>query len=421
MSSNVTNIVRGNIKRLREKAGLSQEDIAERLHISRPVISNWERGTSEPSCSEVFKLAQIFGVSLDALFSSSEESRTVVVVDTSILIKRPAIIKELLEKFDEVIIPKIVIDELNHQKDNPEKAWLKQRAWYVMCIIDELKDKNKQISIPESKEAVGKNDEKIAVIARERAAKSVADNVYMLANDVYFPFLIKGKESNLRLLNMDEYTKQFLDERNYDIARTQEFFISLKNREFAKIKKWGYDPDVDINFIDPETGYTPIIQAIRFKNIEVINILINKYKAVIDLDKHDKHKYGFTPLLHTAQMQNIELMKLLVDAGADIDAGSNGDNSGNTPLMVCAWHGFNEGVRFFVEQGANLNMQDNNGFTALIKACIKGFPNIVNILIGKTDISIRSRESKKAFEYVNPNKKSSAEILKLFRERENDR
>ncbi|MDR1905274.1 MAG: ankyrin repeat domain-containing protein [Treponema sp.] len=416
MENNVMNNVRANIRRLREKLGMSQDDIAERLHTARPVISNWERGTSEPSSSQIFKLAQIFGVSVDALFLLGGKSKIVIVFDTSALIKRPAIIKETLEKFDEVIIPRVVIDELNNQKDDKTKAWLKQRAWYVMCIIDELREKNKKLIIVEPKKQSGKNDERIAEVAIDRASQSITDRVYMFAHDVYFPFLVKEKHSNLYLLTFDEYTRTFSEEKDYDIAKTQDFFSCLKNREFDKLKNQPYDPEIDINFIDSETGYTPLVQALRLKNIAVINDLLEKYRAAIDTDKHDKHKYGFTPLLHAAQMQNIELMKLLVKAGADVDVGSNGDNSGNTPLMVCAWHGFEDGVAFLVAQGASFNMQDSNGFTALTKACIKGFPNIVKMLIDKTDLNIRSRENKKAVEYVKPNKKNSVEIYQLFKE-----
>jgi transcriptional regulator with XRE-family HTH domain len=416
MEDDVMNNVRENIRHLREKLRMSQDDLSKKLFVARPVISNWERGTSEPSSSQLFRLARIFGVSVDDLFSNGDKTKTVVVFDTSVLLKRPAIIKEALENFDEVIIPQAVIGELDNQKDDKTRPWLKQRAWYVMSIINELRNKNDKLSIVESEGQGGKNDERIARAAINKAARDSASRVYMFAHDVYFPSLVKEKRSNLYLLTFEEYTKQFSEEKDYNLGKTQDFFSSLKNKEFGKLSKQPYDPEVDINFIDPETGYSPIIQALRLKNIDTIKDILEKYSAVIDLDKHDKHKYGFTPLLHTAQMQNIELMKLLVDAGANVNVGSNGDNSGNTPLMVCAWHGFEEGVAFLAEQGASFNMQDDNGFTALTKACIKGFPNIVKLLVDKTDLNIPSRENKKAIEYVNPNRKNSTEICKLFKE-----
>jgi ankyrin repeat protein len=179
-----------------------------------------------------------------------------------------------------------------------------------------------------------------------------------------------------------------------------------------------YDPEIDINYVDPEIGYTPLIQVIRHRNIEMVRYLIEKYKTHIDLDRHDNYKYKFTPLLHTAQIQNLDMMKLLVESGADIDVGSRGDNSGNTPLMVCAWHGFYEGVKFLVEQGSCLNQQDGkNGLTALMKACIKGFPEIAALLINGTDLHIRSRENKKAVEYIKPNRENSIALCNLFKGR----
>jgi len=414
MSKTVMEIVSGNMKRLRKERNMSQEDVAAKVYIARPVISNWERGVGEPSTSQLFNLARAFSVSLDILTSDGGEGKKVAVVDTSMLIKRPAIVKELLENFDEVIIPRVVIDELNNQKDNA-KTWLKQRAWLVMIRINETK--NKKLIIAESREAGGKNDEKIAKIAIERASRDFGDKVYVFANDVWFSYLIKEKRSNLSLLTYDQYKDQFAGSKDFfNTEKTQNFMALLKNKEFSKIKAMDYDPEIDINCHDPETGYTPIIQAVRHKDLDVIKDLLSKYKTSIDFDLPDKHKYTFTPLLHTAQMQNISLMKLLVEAGADIDVGSGGDNSGNTPIMVCAWHGFYDGVRYLVEQGACLNQQDDNGFTALTKACIKGHPEIAALLIKGTDTNIRSRENKKAIEYIKPNKKNSAEMYKLFRE-----
>jgi len=125
---------------------MSQEDIASKLHIARPVISNWERGESEPSTSQLARLAQVLGVSLDVLVNNENEGKKVAIIDTSMLIKRPAIIKEILEKFEEVIIPKIVIDELNHQKDNA-KPWLKRQAWLIMFNIEQIRNKNKKLII----------------------------------------------------------------------------------------------------------------------------------------------------------------------------------------------------------------------------------------------------------------------------------
>lgn len=341
---------------------------------------------------------------------NSLKSRNIIVVDTSVLLKRPAIINELLEKFDEVLLPKVVISELNYQKDkgNPQ---IKQKAWLVLSNIGT--NKNSRISFPEVKSNVGINDEKIASVACDYAKHNPSDKVFMLSKDVYFPILTKGF-NNLIMLSYDDYIKEFPEKGNFDIIKTQNFIRHIKQGNLDKIKSSNNDSEIDINFIDPETGFTPLIIAVRSKKIDLLSFIINNFKDVLDLNKHDKSKYNFTPILHAVQMQRLDIIKMLFEAGADIDVGSNGKNAGNTPLMVCAWHGFFEGVSFFVERGACLNQQDSNGFTALTKACIKGHPKVVELLVGKTDLLIRSRDNKKANDYIESGKQASRELFRLF-------
>jgi transcriptional regulator with XRE-family HTH domain len=421
MDQNVMDNVSSNMRRLRKKLDMSQEDIAQKLHIARPVISNWERGIGEPSTSQLARLAQTLNVSLDVLVNNEIDGKQVAIIDTSMLIKRPVIIREITEKFDEIIVPQVVIDELNHQKDNA-KPWLKRQAALIMHFIDDIKNKNKKIIVsPASFELIkDKNDVQIANIAIERASRNFSDKIYVFANDIWFSFLVNEKRSNIFLLGYAEYKAKFLDNEDfYNAENTQKFMSLVKNKDWEQIKLIGYDPEIDINYVDPEIGYTPLIQAIRHRDIEMVHYMIEKYKTHIDLDRHDNYKYKFTPLLHTAQIQNLDMMKLLVESGADINLGSRGDNDGNTPLMVCAWHGFYEGVKFLVEQGACLNQQDGkNGFTALMKACIKGNSKIAALLIEGTDLNIPSRkDNKKAVEYINPNNKNNTEMYKIFKDR----
>jgi ankyrin repeat protein/DNA-binding XRE family transcriptional regulator len=417
MDNNVMKNVSSNIKRLRNELNMSQEDIALKLSIARPVISNWERGTSEPSASQLAKLALVLKVSIDVLVNNETEGKCVAVIDTSVLIKRPVIIREITEKFDEIIIPQAVIDELNYQKDSP-KQWLKRQAAFIMNNINDIiKSKNEKIVIQPalSKNIHEKHDTQIANIAIERAGKNFSDKIYVFANDILFQFLINEKQGNLKLLTFEDYKIQFFDNDNsYNLEETQKFVSSIKEKK----REIQYNPEIDINYVDPETGYTPLIQVIRYKDIDMLKSLIEEYKDHIDLDRHDHHKYKFTPLLHAAQMNRLDIMKLLVEEGADIGVGSIGDNSGNTPLMVCAWHGFFDGVKFLIDHGACLNQQDSkNGFTALTKACLNGHLETVSLLVNGTDIHIRSLENKKAIEYIKPNKKNSVELYNLFKEK----
>ncbi|MBE7078548.1 MAG: helix-turn-helix transcriptional regulator [Clostridiales bacterium] len=56
------------IKEFREELQLTQKELAEKIGNVQRNVSNWENGTSEPDCETIFKLSQVFDVSIDELF-----------------------------------------------------------------------------------------------------------------------------------------------------------------------------------------------------------------------------------------------------------------------------------------------------------------------------------------------------------------
>jgi len=55
------------LQQLRKKCGFSQEDLAERLSVSRQAISKWESGSAYPEIEKLIQLSETFGVTLDSL------------------------------------------------------------------------------------------------------------------------------------------------------------------------------------------------------------------------------------------------------------------------------------------------------------------------------------------------------------------
>lgn len=53
------------IKKHREEKGFTQEYMAEKLGVSRQAVSKWENGVTEPSTSNLFALAELFGVPIE--------------------------------------------------------------------------------------------------------------------------------------------------------------------------------------------------------------------------------------------------------------------------------------------------------------------------------------------------------------------
>lgn len=56
-----------NLKRLRTEKGLSQEEVAGLLFLSRQTVSKWENNQAEPGVENLKALAKLYGVSLDQL------------------------------------------------------------------------------------------------------------------------------------------------------------------------------------------------------------------------------------------------------------------------------------------------------------------------------------------------------------------
>lgn len=57
---------------LRKKAGMSQEELAQRLGVTRQAVSKWELGTGQPELQSLAALAREFGVTTDYLLSEDE-------------------------------------------------------------------------------------------------------------------------------------------------------------------------------------------------------------------------------------------------------------------------------------------------------------------------------------------------------------
>lgn len=58
---------------LRKKSGLSQEQLAEQLNVSRQAISKWESGQSVPESEKLLTISNYFNVSLDYLMKEDDE------------------------------------------------------------------------------------------------------------------------------------------------------------------------------------------------------------------------------------------------------------------------------------------------------------------------------------------------------------
>ena len=60
------------LQQLRKRKGLTQEELAESLYVSRTAVSKWESGSGYPNIDSLKALAAFFGVTIDELLSGDE-------------------------------------------------------------------------------------------------------------------------------------------------------------------------------------------------------------------------------------------------------------------------------------------------------------------------------------------------------------
>ncbi|BFY99638.1 hypothetical protein BsWGS_02678 [Bradybaena similaris] len=138
-----------------------------------------------------------------------------------------------------------------------------------------------------------------------------------------------------------------------------------------------------INMTDAN-GNTAIHYCVSHGNFDIVSLLLDS--EVCDINK--QNKAGYTPimlagLLTLQNPEHLETVRRLFSLG---DVNARATSTKQTALMLAASHGRTEMVRLLVEEGADVNLQDEDGSTALMCACEHGNLDIVNFLLAQPGI-----------------------------------
>lgn len=108
IKGDVTMSISEKIQQLRKSNGLSQEQLAEKLDVSRQAISKWESGTSFPDVEKIVLISELFEVSTDYLIKDKYVSKYEEIAQQYIQVSRKLYIvdinKRKLSAFDEFVI-----------------------------------------------------------------------------------------------------------------------------------------------------------------------------------------------------------------------------------------------------------------------------------------------------------------------------
>lgn len=113
------------IQELRKKNGFSQEDLAEKLGVSRQAVSKWESGASTPDLDKIVLLSKIFSVPISELIMGEQEKST---TDTG----------ESDEKYEEMLNGHLMEIDRMLKSAQPKKKTGKKIFFSVLAILAAL-------------------------------------------------------------------------------------------------------------------------------------------------------------------------------------------------------------------------------------------------------------------------------------------
>jgi ankyrin repeat protein len=145
------------------------------------------------------------------------------------------------------------------------------------------------------------------------------------------------------------------------------FHVGLVNTESAQVVEVLLRHGVRV---DNAAGQTALFCATVRGDVAILRLLIDAGAAVDQIiPKEHYSQPGWTPLMVAASGNKAAAVLILARAGANPNHAA-GD--GVTALMYCAQYGHLDSLRALIELGADLDLVDNKGETALIKAASSG-------------------------------------------------
>ena len=114
------------------------------------------------------------------------------------------------------------------------------------------------------------------------------------------------------------------------------------------------DQNIDVD-LSNKNGETPLMMAAIDGNLPLVKTLVIGHKAQLD-------HIGWTPLHYACAKGHLEVAEFLITNGAIVDSMSLGNT---TPLMMAVQSGNEQLVKLLLDKGADLQLRNSQGLTAI--------------------------------------------------------
>lgn len=205
--------------------------------------------------------------------------------------------------------------------------------------------------------------------------------------------------------------------------------LEYKHFEVAKyLLDKGADPNKENNTI------TPLEESCLEGNLEAVKFLIDNGASI------DGRRVLGRPLNNAAENGNTEVVEYLIKKGANVNIVSNNNNENTAlrsaisggyfdivkllvengadleykyPILNAAAAGSKNILEYLIQKGANVNVQNENGYTALMNAASHGYIDNIKVLLKyKADASLKNKEGHTALDMAK--EKKNKDIIKIL-------
>lgn len=250
---------------------------------------------------------------------------------------------------------------------------------------------------------------------------------------------IKKTKRILIILSLISFNSYFnLYSQNTDVST---FFLSIENGDINKVREM-IRAGIDINIVDND-NWSALHRAVQFNKIEIVKELLSHRRIDINpilpertiLENNGRKWYadGETPLLLASYYGYSDIVSILINYGANILAKDNidgamaihiaaargntdtisailesysaknvkdiiniSDNTGTTPLMWASMNNQISAMNLVLKFGAEINAQDDDGWTALhFAAASDSYKAVEFLLNNKSNANIKNLDEKK--------------------------